>query len=101
MIASEPASLSWEVVQRLYSLKKMESHIGKGKTMNDKNILANIKGIQKAYRSGELEWYGDSRITVWQKGKLLCGPIAVSNANFKELYDKYQDREGLWVEGVC
>lgn len=104
MIASEPKGLSWPVVQRLNTLKQMEAYFEAQESLNtvDRGCLANIRAIQKAYRSGELKWNGSRNITLWRKGCLIGGPLALSEEEFmRKMCGAYRTLDGLWAEGVC
>ena len=96
MTNSEPEGLSWEIVQRLDCLKKLEGSLEE-EEYNDDN-LSNVKAIMNAYRSRKLNWDGDS-VTYWSNGELITGPKKLDMEELYALNAKHGPK-GFWVEGV-
>ncbi|KAJ9485500.1 hypothetical protein VN97_g7865 [Penicillium thymicola] len=96
MINSEPDSLSWEVVQRLDSLKKVQKSFRE--LGNDSGNTSNVEAIMVAYRSGDLVWDSNS-VTFWVHGKLIGGPRKWHMDEFLA-FTKEHGSLGVWVEGV-
>ncbi|KAJ5497512.1 hypothetical protein N7463_009499 [Penicillium fimorum] len=95
MINFERKGLSWEIVQRLDSLKKLEQILGR---KDDDDNLSNVKALMAAYRSGDLGWDRDL-VSYWLNGKRLTGP---KKLNIQELYSLSTEHgpKGFWVEGI-
>ncbi|KAJ5152026.1 hypothetical protein N7492_010321 [Penicillium capsulatum] len=96
MIASEPAGLSWEVVQRLDSLKFIERRLlekGEGEAE-----LPNIRAIMKAYRTRQLEWTGE--ITYWSNGRMVGGRADWDPDDCLAVANREGSGRGFWLEGV-
>ncbi|KAJ5813132.1 hypothetical protein N7447_010155 [Penicillium robsamsonii] len=95
MINSEPKGLSWEIVQRLDSLKKLERSL---EDEDEDNNLSNVRALMTAYRSGKLIWDRES-VSYWSNGGLIAGP---KKLNIQELYSLSAKHgpTGFWVEGV-
>lgn len=96
MINSEPDGLSWEVVQRLDSLKRVQKSFDE--LGNDSGNIPNVKAIMAAYRSGDLVWDANS-VTYWAHGKLIGGPRKNDVDEFLA-FSKEHGPHGVWVEGV-
>lgn len=96
MIKSEPDGLSWEVVQRLDSLKKIQASFDE--LGNDNGNTPNVKAIMAAYRSGDLVWDANS-VTYWAHGKLMASAKQMDMDEFLAFSKKYGPH-GVWVEGV-
>ncbi|KAJ5356985.1 hypothetical protein N7517_011594 [Penicillium concentricum] len=95
MINSEPEGLSWEIVQRLDCLKKLQRSF---EARDDDDNLSNVKAIMTAYRSGKLIWDRDS-VSYWSKDKLIAGPKKLDMQEFYSLSAKHGPK-GFWVEGI-
>lgn len=97
MMRAEPEGLSWEVVQRLDTLKKIQKSLEEHGDSNEN--LANVSALMAAYRSKKLEWHSDDTVTYWVHGKLIEGPRKI---DMKELLALNQQagNKGFWVEGV-
>ncbi|KAJ5779239.1 hypothetical protein N7457_006959 [Penicillium paradoxum] len=95
MVKSEPDGLSWEVVQRLDCLKKIQDSL---EQEDPGNNLPNVRGIIAAYRTQQLTW-NENFVTYWSNGNLLAGPRQL---DMKELYglSAKHGPKGFWVEGV-
>ncbi|KAJ5402555.1 uncharacterized protein N7487_008451 [Penicillium crustosum] len=96
MINSEPDGLSWEVVQRLDSLKRVQKSFDE--LGNDSGNIPNVKAIMAAYRSGDLVWDANS-VTYWAHGKLIGGPRKNDVDEFLA-FSKEHGPHGVWVEGI-
>lgn len=96
MINSEPAGLSWEVVQRLDMLKKVKASFDE--TGNDSGNTPNVIAIMAAYRSGDLVWDKDT-VTYWAHGEMIAGPKKMEIDEFYALSREFGPH-GVWVEGV-
>ncbi|EKV09407.1 hypothetical protein PDIP_64890 [Penicillium digitatum Pd1] len=96
MIKSEPSSLSWEVVQRLDSLKKVQKSFEE--LGNDNGNLSNLLAIMAAYRSGDLVW-DENTVTYWAHGRMVAGPKKMVMKEFLALSQK-DGPYGVWVEGM-
>ncbi|CAI7652564.1 unnamed protein product [Penicillium crustosum] len=96
MINSEPDGLSWEVVQRLDSLKRVQKSFYE--LGNDSDNIPNVKAIMAAYRSGDLVWDANS-VTYWAHGKLIGGPRKNDVDEFLA-FSKEHGPHGVWVEGT-
>ncbi|KAF4766475.1 hypothetical protein N7455_005476 [Penicillium solitum] len=96
MIKSEPDGLSWEVVQRLDSLKKIQASFDE--LGNDNGNTPNVKAIMAAYRSGDLVWDANS-VTYWAHGKLMASAKQMDMDEFLAFSKKYGPH-GVWVEGM-
>ncbi|CAI7614016.1 unnamed protein product [Penicillium viridicatum] len=96
MMNSEPEGLSWEVVQRLDSLKKIQASFDE--LGNDSGNTPNVQAIMAAYRSGDLVW-DEHSVTCWAHGKLMAGPMEM---DMKELlaFSQEYGPHGVWVEGM-
>lgn len=96
-MASEPAGLSWPVVQRLQGLIRIESKL----LQNDKyNKLAIVQAIMQTYRSGKLDW-NPGLVTYWASTKgQLCQPRPLDWAEFREVQELHPDETSFWIEGV-
>ncbi|KAJ5443003.1 hypothetical protein N7445_004754 [Penicillium cf. griseofulvum] len=95
MIKSEPGGLSWEIVQRLDSLKMLETNL---QAEDKDDNLSNVKAIIAAYRSKKLDWDGKS-VTYWSKGGLINGPKKLDMKELYALSGQYGPK-GFWVEGI-
>lgn len=98
--ASQPQGLSLDVVRRLESLEAIKNYCKDKPGKVNQDSCLNIKGLKAAYRSKKIDWYNGNKFTIWQYGKLVRGPIDVKSANLQDLYEEFEEREGLWVEGV-
>lgn len=96
MINSEPEGLSWEVVQRLDSLKKIQASFDE--LGNDSGNTPNVQAIMAAYRSGDLVW-DENTVTYWAHGKLMAGPREMDVKEFLA-FSQEHGPHGVWVEGV-
>lgn len=96
MINSEPDGLSWKVVQRLHSLKRIQKSFRE--LGNDNGNTSNVEAIMAAYRSGDLVWDSNS-VTFWVHGKLIGGPRKWKMDEFLT-FSKEHGSLGVWVEGV-
>ncbi|KAJ5096847.1 hypothetical protein N7456_007568 [Penicillium angulare] len=99
MMEGEPAGLSWEVVQRLDSLKFLEKRCKEDTEGIYPYNEVNIKAIMAAYRSGEIEWYHGAKVTIWFRGEFIDGPIEFNETTISRLYDAFGGEHGIWVEG--
>lgn len=96
MIGSEPAGLSWEVVQRLDSLKFIERRLlEKGEGEDE---IPNIRAIMEAYRTHKLEWTGE--ITYWSRGRRVGGRADWDPDDCLAVADREDSGNGFWLEGV-
>lgn len=98
IIGSEPAGLSWPVVQRLQGLIRIEMKL----LQNGKyNKLATVQAIMQAYRSGKLEWNPRLVTYLWATNKgQLCQPRPLNWAEFREVQKLHLDETNFWIEGV-
>lgn len=96
MIKSEPDGLSWEVVQRLDSLKKIQASFDE--LGDDNGNTPNVAAIMAAYRSGDLVWDTNS-VTYWANGKLMASAKKMDMDEFLA-FSKEHGPHGVWVEGV-
>ncbi|CAI7670379.1 unnamed protein product [Penicillium palitans] len=96
MIKSEPDGLSWEVVQRLDSLKKIQASFDE--LGDDNGNTPNVAAIMAAYRSGDLVWDTNS-ITYWANGKLMASAKKMDMDEFLA-FSKEHGPHGVWVEGM-
>ena len=100
MAVGEKGKYSKDVIQRISVLRDIEKAI-ESKEFPDKNKqLPNVKALLKAYRSHELDWYGDDLVTYWSNGKRLCEPRPLNWAEFQALARKHEGWKSFWVEGV-
>jgi hypothetical protein len=101
MIAAEPGltwkGLTWEVVQRLDSLKGIEQWLVDRK--DDLKLLETVAAIKKAYRSGTLAW-NDGLVTYWSHGNQISQPRPFVWDEFRRITRMYDGHQGFWVEGV-
>ncbi|KAJ5373857.1 hypothetical protein N7517_005863 [Penicillium concentricum] len=97
MIHSEPAGLSWDIVQRLDHLKTIETHLNTNGDPDDQ--LPNVKAIIKAYREGKLGW-SRGWVSYWSKGIQLNAPQKFSVEYHKKLAEEYDTTRAWWVEGL-
>lgn len=101
MIAAEPGhtgqGLSWEVVQRLHSLKGIETWLSDRE--DDVKLLSTIKEIKDAYRSGKLGW-NHGLVTYWSHGQQISQPRPFNWDEFTRINKMHDGNEGFWVEGV-
>ncbi|CAG7954638.1 unnamed protein product [Penicillium olsonii] len=99
MAVGEKGKYSKDVIQRISVLRDIEKAI-ESKEFPDKNKqLPNVKALLKAYRSHELDWYGDDLVTYWSNGKRLCEPRPLNWAEFQALARKHEGWKSFWVEG--
>lgn len=96
MINSEPSGLSWEVVQRLDSLKKVKQSFDE--LGQDNGNTSNVLAIMDAYRSRRLVW-DENKVTYWVHGKMVAGPKKMDMEEFLTLSQELGPH-GVWVEGV-
>jgi hypothetical protein len=97
MASSEKGTYSWDVLQRIDSLKTMEKWF---ETEQDEyNQLPNVKALLEAYRSRKLDWYG-GLVTYWSHGRQLCEPRPHCWHEFEAINRKHKGWESFWVEGV-
>lgn len=94
---AEPEGLSWEVVQRLDSLKKIQKSLEEHGDRNKNG--PNVSALIAAYRSKELEWFSDDTVTYWAHGKKIGGPKKINMKELLALSTKAGSK-GFWVEGV-
>lgn len=98
MIVCEPPGLAFEVIQRLDCLKRIErDHERVG---NRYEQLPNVTGLIDAYRSGQLEWSSEGRVTFWSKGRQVSGPRWFEWDEFEKVARENDGQKGFWVEGV-
>ncbi|KAJ5726022.1 uncharacterized protein N7483_007379 [Penicillium malachiteum] len=88
---------SWEVIQRIGSLKVIAAHLeGIEDPLGE---LPNVNAIIHAYENGQLEW--DDNASYWCQGKLIAGTSPFSWSDFRTLNTKEnRGGGGFWVEGV-
>ncbi|CAG8902680.1 unnamed protein product [Penicillium egyptiacum] len=97
MMALEPVGLSWPVVQRLDTLKKMLEWLH---SENDEyDLVGNVTNIMAAYRSGQLRW-NPGLVTYWSKGVQLCQPRPFRWDEFDFINAKHEGHTGFSVEGL-
>ncbi|KAK4867624.1 hypothetical protein LT330_001134 [Penicillium expansum] len=96
MINSEPSGLSWEVVQRLDSLKKVKQSFDE--LGQDNGNTSNVLAIMDAYRSRRLVW-DENKVTYWVHGKMVAGPKKMDMEEFLTLSQELGPH-GIWVEGM-
>lgn len=90
---------TWEVVQRIEALQKIETHLRKIK--DPLKELPNVLGVMKAYKKGQLEWEDNQSATYWCQGRMIAGPEQFSFERFRELNTSENRGDGgFWVEGV-
>ncbi|KAJ5291945.1 hypothetical protein N7478_001196 [Penicillium angulare] len=100
MMEVEPAGLSWEIVQRLDSLKFLEESCKQDTEGKYPCNEVNIKAIMAAYRKGSIEWYNDAKVTIWFRGgQFVGGPTEFDETTVARLYEQFGGEHGLWVEG--
>ncbi|CAG8890964.1 unnamed protein product [Penicillium egyptiacum] len=98
MINSEPAGVSWEVIQRLDSLERIKKDFDE--FGNDNGNTPNVIAIMAAYRSGDLVWSDDpGSVTYWAHGKMVAGPKKMDMEEFLDI-SRERGPHGIWVEGV-
>ncbi|KAJ5088574.1 hypothetical protein N7456_012190 [Penicillium angulare] len=91
----EPEGLSWDVVQRINTLKALR----KGLRRSDPNKqLSNVKAILAAYRTKSLEWTG--LVTYWSKGVQLSQPRPFDWDEHDVINMHHKADKSFWVEGV-
>lgn len=94
---AEYPGVSWEVAQRLKTLKGIEEFV---KGDGDKfNMMSNVLAIRKAYLSGDLQW-NKGLVTYWSNGNKLAEPRPFMWNEFLELNRAHNGDKGFWVEGV-
>ena len=98
MISSEPPGLSWEVIQRLESLKFVQRGLEEGEDAGEQ--LSNVNSIIAAYRSGQLQWHKGPIVTYWSRGVQLCEPKEFSWDDFERINKEHDGWKAFWVEGV-
>ncbi|KAJ5641470.1 hypothetical protein N7490_005470 [Penicillium lividum] len=93
----EPSHLSWEVIQRIDTLKGIRKDILK----EDKyEQLSNVDAILDAYRKGKLTRNaGRTRlVTYWSKGVQLSQPRRFDWDEFDAINDLHKGEKSFWVE---
>ncbi|KAJ5155282.1 hypothetical protein N7492_008085, partial [Penicillium capsulatum] len=93
----EDKNHSWEVIQRINSLKSLRANLKNGDPNGE---MINVKALLKAYRKGNLLW-NSGLVTYWSKGRQLCQPRRFDWDEFEAIGDKYEYRKAMWVEGIC
>jgi hypothetical protein len=88
---------SWEVVQRLDTLRDIGSSLRTNG--DDYNQEINVNAIIRAYQSGDLDW-NPGLITYWSKGKQICQPRPFDWDEFFRVNKEHDGHESFWVEGV-
>lgn len=98
MIACEPPGLGFEVVQRLDCLKRIKrDHERVGDRYEQ---LPNVRALIDAYRSGQLEWSSEGRVTFWSKGHQIGEPRQFDWGEFEKVAGENDGQKSFWVEGV-
>ena len=98
IIASEPSGLDAAVIQRLHTLKKLLAYLKEKKDPHEQ--IPNVEAIMEVYRSGDLEWYGDGRVTYWSHGYIIGNVRQFDWDEYLKLSEKHKGYKGFWVEGV-
>jgi hypothetical protein len=99
MIASEPAGLDWQTVQRLVSLRAIEASLTESDDADVDGQLPNIRALMKAYRNKELMFIR-GMITYWSKGVQIGPPEPFDHKRHEAFLAQYETHREFWVEGV-
>ncbi|KAJ6114373.1 hypothetical protein N7486_000151 [Penicillium sp. IBT 16267x] len=92
----EGRGLSWDVIQRLESLKALrEELLANGDVFDE---LPNVVSIINAYESGNLKM--DGQITYWSYGRVVHRSLSFDWDEFKRANRMHQGYKGFWVEGI-
>ncbi|KAJ5651766.1 hypothetical protein N7507_009192 [Penicillium longicatenatum] len=86
--------LSWDVIQRLESLKALREELTANGDVFEE--LPNVESIIKAYESGDLEL--DGKITYWSHGRVVHRSNSFDWDEFKWANRMHQGYKGFWVE---
>ncbi|KAK5806214.1 hypothetical protein VI817_000472 [Penicillium citrinum] len=97
MIMKQFPGKSWEVIQRLETLRTIQTYL---KANDDPcKELPNVGAIIAAYEAGTLEW--NDNATYWCQGKMIGGPSPFSFETFHILNTAENRGDGgFWVEGI-
>ncbi|KAJ5769545.1 hypothetical protein N7520_004104 [Penicillium odoratum] len=86
--------LSWDVIQRLESLKALRDELmANGDAFEE---LPNVDAIIRAYESGDLKM--DGQITYWSYGRIIHRSNAFDWDQFSRVNRMYQGFKAFWVE---
>jgi len=97
MVDSEPSGLSFDVVQRLNSLKIIKNDL---ETRGDPDEqLSNVRALLKAYREGKLNW-SKGMVTYWSNGLQLNTPSKFNRKIHEKMLKENNTTKSWWVEGV-
>ncbi|KAJ5549501.1 hypothetical protein N7513_006735 [Penicillium frequentans] len=95
MAQYQEQGLSWDVIQRLESLKALREELtANGDVFKE---LPNIESIIEAYGSGALKM--DGQITYWSYGRVVYRSHSFDWDEFKLANRTHQGYKGFWVEG--
>ncbi|KAJ6080030.1 hypothetical protein N7467_009783 [Penicillium canescens] len=98
MIASEPAGLDLQTVERLVSLRAIEASLTESDDADVYGQLPNIRALMKAYRNKELMFIR-GMITYWSKGVLIGPPEPFDHKRHEAFLAQYETHREFWVEG--
>ncbi|KAJ5115856.1 hypothetical protein N7456_000204 [Penicillium angulare] len=90
-----PDTLSWQVVQRLESLRKIRRDLLQEDVYEQ---LPNVDAIIDRYTTGRLNWTG--LVTYWHRGEQISQPRPFNWVEFEVINDHHNGKNGFWVEGV-
>lgn len=96
IIKAAPRDVSFEVAQRLHTLRFIHEGLEKS---DDQRQLRNVKAIIRAYCAREITWSTRNEVTYWYRGKMIAGPKTWDIDEAIQL-SRAQKRQGFWIEGV-
>jgi hypothetical protein len=99
MIASEPAGLDWQTVQRLDSLKAIEKSIIESDVGDEHGQLPNIRALMKAYSIQDMMFIR-GMMSYWTNGVQVGSPQPWDHKRHETLLAAHETHRGFWVEGV-
>lgn len=91
-------SKPFAIAERLYYLYKILEDLEENG--DEVEQIPNAKAIISAYRSGDLEWFNDNRVTYWHNGEQICQPKEWDADDFIQVVRERKADKGFWVEGV-
>ncbi|KAJ5172243.1 hypothetical protein N7492_004836 [Penicillium capsulatum] len=97
-LPANPLGLSFEVVQRLDYLKRIQRD---HRRLGDRyEQLPNVTALIQAYRSGQLEWSKERKVTFWSKGRQVLRLTQFDWDRFENVARENDGWKGFWVEGL-